>query len=105
MLQLAQQWSAGWLLKPAFWVSAIDDVGIKKGEPARIKASVVGRNGIGAVSDLMPYLSTLKLKKVTVVAARIITENSATDGIKETVEIISDYLERAAGYGCAGGMR
>ena len=52
LLQLAQQWSAGWLLKPAFWVSAIDDVGIRKGEPARIKASVVGRNGIGAVFDL-----------------------------------------------------
>jgi hypothetical protein len=95
LLKLAQQWSSSWLLKPAFWVSAIDDVGIPAGEPARIKAKVVGRNGIGTVTDLMPYLSTLKLKRVTVVAARIITENNASDGIKETVEVISGYLEKS----------
>lgn len=94
LINLVEQWTKSWLLKPAFWISELDVVETSEGLP-RIYATVIGRNGSQRV-DLFSQLSRLDINNVRVIAARVVGQNQKTDRTQDhSVSIIEKYIEQS----------
>ena len=57
LLDIVQEWTSCWMLKPSFWVRS-EDVIIHVGEQTRVKATIIARNARREI-DLLDYLSEI----------------------------------------------
>ena len=96
VLELAEQWTASWLLTPALWV--IDtQVPEKSDGPPEVKAFVLGRDSNGRPDktevDLFWALGSQPFRLVRLVAVR--SEQDSKDQVSTTqkIRLLSDYLD------------
>ena len=97
LLDIVQEWTSCWMLKPSFWVRS-EDVISHAGEQTRVKATIIARNARREI-DLLDYLSGVDLKQVRLLAIRTIDSESQHDQVQEKmIDIISDVLSHARPY-------
>ena len=97
LLNVIQEWTECWMLKPAFWVR---NEGVLKAEneQARLTSTVIARNGRREI-DLLDYLSEVDLAQVRLMAVRTVNSKSEHDQAQdEIVDVISDLLSHARPY-------
>jgi len=97
LLDVVEEWTRCWMLKPAFWVRS-DDVSTQENEEAKVLATIVARNGRKEI-DLLDYLSGVDLSQVRLIALRTVNSKSEHDQAQDRiVDIISDTLSKARPY-------
>lgn len=96
LLELAQEWTAAWLIRSALWVKTshiTSDGGSLADAPPRIGATILGRNGSAAVG-LFEELSRREFDLVRFVAVRSVEFGSpANHKLDEAVRILEDHLK------------
>lgn len=91
LLDLAQQWTASWLIKSALWLRASDliiDQSDHPNAPPRVAARVIARNGSATV-DLFDELGRDPCDLVRVVAIRALEPGEA---VNEELDFMLDKL-------------
>ena len=97
LLNIVQEWTQCWMLKPAFWVRS-DDVSTNIQEQARVDATIIARNG-RKVIDLLDYLSGVDLNQVRLLAVRTVNSSSEHDHAQdEIVDVINHLLSQSRPY-------
>ena len=97
LLNIVEEWTRCWMLKPAFWVRS-DDVSVGDNEEARVAATIVARNARKEV-DLLDYLSGVDLSQVRLIALRTVNSKSEHDQAQDRiVDIINDSLSKSRPY-------
>jgi hypothetical protein len=97
LLNIVQEWTQCWMLKPAFWVRS-DDVSSREQEQSRVDATIIARNG-RKVIDLLDYLSGVDLSQVRLLAVRTVNSSSEHDQAQdEMIDVIYDVLNRSRPY-------
>jgi hypothetical protein len=97
LLNIVEEWTRCWMLKPAFWVRS-DDVSTRDNEEARVAATIVARNARKEV-DLLDYLSGVDLSQVRLIALRTVNSKSEHDQAQDRiVDIINDSLSKSRPY-------
>ena len=97
ILDVIEEWTECWMLKPAFWVRN-DDVAEHLNEQVSIKATVIARNGRREI-DLLDYLSGVDLTQVRLLAVRTVNTSSEHDKAQDKiVDVISEVLSQARPY-------
>ncbi len=97
LLNIVQEWTQCWMLKPAFWVRS-DDVLTHEHEQAKIDATIIARNG-RKVIDLLDYLSGVDLTQVRLLAIRTVNSSSQHDQAQDViVDVINDVLSHSRPY-------
>ena len=77
ILEIVEEWTRCWMLKPAFWVHSTDEK-ISNDAVPRISTSVVGRNGRREI-DLLDYLSREDFDQVRLIAIRTVDQTGDHD--------------------------
>jgi hypothetical protein len=94
MLDIVQEWTECWMLKPAFWVYSSEEK-ISDDAVPRITTCVIGRNGRRDI-DLLDYLSREDFDKVRLIAIRTVDESGEHDTFQDKiVDLVKDALESA----------
>lgn len=97
LLNVIQEWTECWMLKPAFWVRN-EGVIKEQNEHARLTSTVIARNGQKEI-DLLDYLSGVDLSQVRLMAVRTVNSKSEHDEAQdEIVDVISDLLSHSRPY-------
>ena len=97
LLNIVQEWTECWMLKPAFWVRS-DDVSTHVHEQARVSATIVARNGRKEI-DLLEYLSGVDFAQVHLIALRTVHTDSQHDQAQDAiVDVINEVLSQARPY-------
>ena len=97
LLNIVQEWTQCWMLKPAFWVRS-DDVTSHEHEQARISATIIARNGRKEI-DLLDYLSGVDFAQVHLIALRTVNTDSQHDQAQDAiVDVINEVLSKARPY-------
>ena len=97
LLNIVEEWTRCWMLKPAFWVRS-DDVSVGDNEEARVTATIVARNARKEV-DLLDYLSGVDLSQVRLIALRTVNSKSEHDQAQDQiVDIINESLSKSRPY-------
>ena len=97
LLNVVQEWTQCWMLKPAFWVRS-DDVTSHEHEQARISATIIARNGRKEI-DLLDYLSGVDFAQVHQIALRTVNTDSQHDQAQDAiVDVINEVLSKARPY-------
>ena len=97
LLNVVQEWTQCWMLKPAFWVRS-DDVTSHEHEQARISATIIARNGRKEI-DLLDYLSGVDFAQVHLIALRTVNTDSQHDQAQDAiVDVINEVLSKARPY-------
>jgi len=97
LLDIVQEWTRCWMLKPAFWVRS-DDVSTQVQEQARIDATIIARNG-RKVIDLLDYLSGVDLGQVRLLAIRTVNNSSEHDHAQDQiVDVLNEVLSHSRPY-------
>jgi len=97
LLNIVEEWTRCWMLKPAFWVRS-DDVSVGDNEEARVAATIVARNARKEV-DLLDYLSGVDFSQVRLIALRTVNSKSEHDQAQDRiVDIINDSLSKSRPY-------
>lgn len=94
LVDLVEQWTKCWLLKPAFWVS-VNDFNKIANQTAKVMATIVGRNGRKEI-DFLQYLSRNEISCINLIAIRLIEENTNYNGQQDDlVDLVTDHVTRA----------
>jgi hypothetical protein len=94
ILDIVQEWTECWMLKPAFWVYSSEEK-ISDDAVPRITTCVIGRNGRRDI-DLLDYLSREDFDKVRLIAIRTVDESGEHDTFQDKiVDLVKDALESA----------
>jgi hypothetical protein len=94
ILDIVEEWTQCWMLKPAFWVYSSEEK-ISKDSVPRITTCVIGRNGRREI-DLLDYLSREDFDQVRLIAIRTVDELSEHDALQDKiVDQVKDALESA----------
>jgi len=97
LLNIIEEWTKCWMLKPAFWVRS-DDVKTPEKEQPRVDATIIARNG-RKVIDLLDYLSGVDLNQVRLIAVRTVNSSSEHDEKQDfIVDVINDVLSHSRPY-------
>lgn len=97
LLNIIEEWTRCWMLKPAFWVRS-DDVSGQENEEAKVLATIVARNARKEV-DLLNYLSGVDLNQVRLIALRTVNSKSEHDQAQDRiVDVISESLSKSRPY-------
>lgn len=97
LLNIVEEWTRCWMLKPAFWVRS-DDVLTHENEEAKVVSTIVARNARKEV-DLLDYLSGVDLNQVRLLALRTVNSKSEHDQAQDRiVDIINDTLSKSRPY-------
>ena len=97
LLNVVQEWTQCWMLKPAFWVRS-DDVTSHEHEQARVSATIIARNGRKEI-DLLEYLSGVDFAQVHLIALRTVNTDSQHDQAQDAiVDVINEVLSKARPY-------
>ena len=97
LLNIVQEWTQCWMLKPAFWVRS-DDVTSHEHEQARISATIIARNGRKEI-DLLEYLSGVDFSQVRLIALRTVNTESQHDQAQDAiVDVINGVLSQSRPY-------
>ena len=101
LLSLAKQWSASWLLSPAFWVveSQIPD---PSDEVPVVKAYVLGRNSQGNPDlrevDLFYALNSQVFQLIRLLAIRVKQSTEGQEITSKKIRYLAKYLDSAKPY-------
>lgn len=94
ILDIVQEWTECWMLKPAFWVYSSEEK-ISEDAIPRITTCVIGRNGRREI-DLLDYLSREDFDRVRLIAIRTVDELGEHDTLQDKiVDLVKDALESA----------
>ena len=94
ILDVVEEWTQCWMLKPAFWVHS-NESKISKDTVPRISCCVIGRNGRRDI-DLLDYLSREDFEQVRLIAIRTVDELSEHDTLQDKiVDQVKNALETA----------
>ncbi len=94
ILDIVEEWTQCWMLKPAFWVHSSESR-ISEDAVPRITCSVIGRNGRRDI-DLLDYLSREDFEQVRLIAIRTVDELSEHDALQDKiVDQVKNALESA----------
>jgi hypothetical protein len=94
ILDIVQEWTECWMLKPAFWVYSSEEK-ISGDSVPRITTCVIGRNGRRDI-DLLDYLSREDFDRVRLIAIRTVDEGGEHDAIQDRiVDQVKNALESA----------
>jgi len=94
ILDIVEEWTQCWMLKPAFWVHSSESK-ISDDAVPRITCSVIGRNGRRDI-DLLDYLSREDFEQVRLIAIRTVDELSEHDALQDKiVDQVKNALESA----------
>lgn len=94
ILDIVEEWTQCWMLKPAFWVHSSESR-ISEDAVPRITCSVIGRNGRRDI-DLLDYLSREDFEQVCLIAIRTVDELGDHDALQDKiVEQVQDALDSA----------
>lgn len=94
ILDIVEEWTQCWMLKPAFWVYSSEEK-ISKDSVPRITTCVIGRNGRREI-DLLDYLSREDFDQVRLIAIRTVDELGEHDALQDKiVDLVKDALESA----------
>ena len=94
ILDIVEEWTQCWMLKPAFWVHSSESK-ISEDAVPRITCSVIGRNGRRDI-DLLDYLSREDFEQVRLIAIRTVDERSEHDALQDKiVDQVKNALESA----------
>lgn len=94
ILDIVEEWTKCWMLKPAFWVHSSEGK-ISEDAVPRITSCVIGRNGRRDI-DLLDYLSREDFEQVRLIAIRTVDELSEHDAIQDKiVDQVKNALESA----------
>ena len=97
ILDIVEEWTKCWMLKPAFWVHSSDEK-ISNDSVPRITTCVIGRNGRRDI-ELLDYLSTQDFEQVRLIAIRTVDQTGEHDTLQDKiVDQVKDALERARPY-------
>ena len=97
ILEIVEEWTQCWMLKPAFWVHSTD-AKISDDAVPRISTSVVGRNGRREI-DLLDYLSREDFDQVRLIAIRTVDQTGDHDVVQDKiVDMVKNALENARPY-------
>jgi hypothetical protein len=97
ILEIVEEWTRCWMLKPAFWVHSTD-AKISNDAVPRISTSVVGRNGRREI-DLLDYLSREDFDQVRLIAIRTVDQTGDHDVLQDRiVDMVKLALENARPY-------
>jgi len=97
ILDIIEEWTKCWMLKPAFWVHSSDEK-ISNDSVPRITTCVIGRNGRRDI-ELLDYLSTQDFEQVRLIAIRTVDQTGEHDTLQDKiVDQVKDALERARPY-------
>jgi len=89
LVDLVEQWTKCWLLKPAFWVS-VNDFSKIANQTAKVMATIVGRNGRKEI-DFLQYLSRNEISCINLIAIRLIEENTNYNGQQDDlVDLVTE---------------
>ena len=100
ILNIVEEWTRCWMLKPAFWVHSSDEK-ISSDSVPRITTCVIGRNGRRDI-ELLEYLSSQDFKQVRLIAIRTVDQTGEHDTLQDKiVDQVKDALERARPYAIA----
>ena len=89
LVDLVEQWTKCWLLKPAFWVS-VNDFNKIANQTAKVMATIVGRNGRKEI-DFLQYLSRNEINCINLIAIRLIEENTNYNGQQDDlVDLVNE---------------
>lgn len=94
ILDIVQEWTECWMLKPAFWVYSSEEK-ISEDAVPRVTTCVIGRNGRREI-DLLDYLSREDFDRVRLIAIRTVDEDGDHDTLQDKiVDLVKDALESA----------
>jgi hypothetical protein len=94
ILDIVEEWTQCWMLKPAFWVHSSESK-ISEDAVPRITCCVIGRNGRRDI-DLLDYLSREDFEQVRLIAIRTVDELSEHDALQDKiVDQVKNALESA----------
>ena len=94
ILDIVEEWTQSWMLKPAFWVYSSESK-ISEDAVPRITCCVIGRNGRRDI-DLLDYLSREDFDQVRLIAIRTVDEHSEHDAVQDKiVDQVKNALESA----------
>lgn len=94
ILDVVQEWTECWMLKPAFWVYSSEEK-ISEDTVPRIMAYVIGRNGRRDI-DLLDYLSREDFDRVRLIAIRTVDDEGEHDTLQDRiVDQVKNALESA----------
>lgn len=94
ILDIVEEWTRCWMLKPAFWVYSSDEK-ISDDTVPRITTCVIGRNGRREI-DLLDFLSREDFEQVRLIAIRTVDERGDHDAKQDKiVDLVKDALESA----------
>ena len=97
ILDIVEEWTKCWMLKPAFWVHSSDEK-ISVDAVPRISTSVVGRNGRREI-DLLDYLSREDFDQIRLIAVRTVDQTGEHDVVQDKiVDMVKNALENARPY-------
>lgn len=97
ILDIVEEWTKCWMLKPAFWVHGSDEKLSVDAVP-RISTSVVGRNGRREI-DLLDYLSREDFDQIRLIAVRTVDQTGEHDVVQDRiVDMVKNALENARPY-------
>lgn len=97
ILNIVEEWTKCWMLKPAFWVHSSDEK-ISNDSVPRITTCVIGRNGRRDI-ELLEYLSSQDFQQVRLIAIRTVDQTGEHDSLQDKiVDQVKDALERARPY-------
>jgi hypothetical protein len=83
ILNIVEEWTHCWMLKPAFWVYSSESK-ISEDSVPRITSCVIGRNGRREI-DLLDYLSREDFEQVRLIAIRTVDELSEHDALQDKI--------------------
>lgn len=94
ILDIVQEWTECWMLKPAFWVYSSEEK-ISEDAVPRISSYVIGRNGRRNI-DLLDYLSREDFERVRLIAIRTVDGAGEHDTLQDRiVDQVKNALENA----------
>jgi hypothetical protein len=94
ILDIVEEWTQCWMLKPAFWVHSSESK-ISEDAVPRITCCVIGRNGRRDI-DLLDYLSREDFDQVRLIALRTVDELGEHDAMQDKiVDQVKNALESA----------
>lgn len=97
ILDIVEEWTQCWMLKPAFWVRSNEDKVPNETVP-RVVATVIGRNGRKDI-QLLDYLSNQDFQNVRLIAVRTVDESGEHDTLQDRiVDQVKDVLEYSRPY-------
>ena len=97
ILDIVEEWTRCWMLKPAFWVHSSDEK-ISSDSVPRISTCVIGRNGRRDI-ELLEYLSSQDFEQVRLIAIRTVDQTGEHDTLQDKiVDQVKNALERARPY-------